>query len=105
MTNKANRGVIRARANLHKKFAGKCWFPECGEEDPELLEFAHIFQTDLKGRGRGRKERVYDISKNPGSYGYFCKLHHAEVERILKILDQGRMDLGFPPIFLSKVDE
>ncbi len=105
MPNQSNREIVRRRLRLHNDFGGKCWFPECEENDLENLEFAHLFQTELKGRGRGRKERINDISKNPGSYGYFCKFHHAEVERILKILDQGRMDMDFPPIFLSKVDE
>jgi predicted restriction endonuclease len=30
----------------------------------------------LNGRGRGRKERYYDVIRNPTSYLLMCKDHH-----------------------------
>ena len=68
------------------------------------LEFAHIFPTDVQGRGRGRKERIYNISKNPGSYAYMCKPHHVMLDQVRTAIDEGRESLGLPTIFL-KVDD
>ena len=47
----------------------------CGQ-----LEFAHIAPTTVSGMGRGRKERVYDIIKNPKSYILLCHKHHNEYD-------------------------
>lgn len=102
MPNRANRQVVEARLRLIEKFGGKCWFDGCEEDDPSKLEFAHIFPTKLKGRGRGRKERVYDVSKNPGSYALVCSYHNGEIDAVLEALDYGRSILGLPYIFLKR---
>jgi hypothetical protein len=44
------------------------------------LEFAHIAPTTISGMGRGRKERVYDIIRNPKSYTLLCRKHHLEYD-------------------------
>lgn len=101
MVNKANQRVVQDRLRLVEKFGGKCWFEGCEESDPSKLQFAHVHPTGVNGRGRGRKERVYDVSKNPGSYALTCKYHHGELEAVLEALDHGRSILGLPYIFLK----
>ena len=51
------------------------------------LEFAHKEETELSGRGRGRKERVYDVIKNPDKYRLLCEDCH-------KDYDQGLLELS-----------
>ncbi len=102
MTNDANKAVIRTREILHEKFGGECWGHDCHESDMANLEFAHIFPTPVMGRGRGRKERIYDVSKNPGAYAYVCKYHHAELDVLRKMINAGRESLGLPPVFFNK---
>lgn len=46
----------------------------CGST--KKLEFAHIEETDLDGRGRGRGERIYDVIKFPWKYNLFCHECH-----------------------------
>lgn len=62
------------RLELIQEWGGSCCF--CPEQDPELLEFAHVSLTELKGRGRGRKERYYDVKKHPEAYLLMCKACH-----------------------------
>lgn len=73
MTNHSNRWIKKARVTLIQIFGGKCWV--CGNDN--YVEFAHKEKTELKGGGRGRKERFYDVTKNPGSYVLICKACHA----------------------------
>lgn len=68
----------------------------------EKLEFAHVFPTDVMGRGRGRKERIYDVSKNPGAYAYVCKNHHGALDAIRKMINEGREKLGLPYVFFNE---
>jgi 5-methylcytosine-specific restriction endonuclease McrA len=72
MTNRQNRRMPIRRGELMSRFGGKC--SNCGST--EELQFAHIRETKLNGRGRGRKERLYDIIKNPLSYRLLCKKCH-----------------------------
>jgi hypothetical protein len=102
MPNEANRNVLRTREILIERFGGKCWFENCEEDDPTKLEFAHIFPTRLKGRGRGRKERIYDVSKNPDCYALVCSYHNGQIDEVLEAIDLGRETLGLPYIFLKK---
>lgn len=44
------------------------------------IEFAHKNPTKLSGKGRGRKERYYDILNNPDCYIPLCKQHHKEYD-------------------------
>ena len=59
---------------LLEERGGKCTWTDC--DATEALEFAHVKPTELKGRSRGRKERYYDIIKNPDSYRLLCHFHH-----------------------------
>jgi len=61
------------RKNLVRAFGAFCWL--C-EEETKVLEFHHLKETKLNGRGRGRKERYYDILKNPNCYFPTCKECH-----------------------------
>ena len=46
----------------------------CGEiQDPDTLDFAHVKPTELSGRGRGRKERYYDVVNNLDCYRCMCR--------------------------------
>lgn len=74
MTNRKNVWIRKAFDRLEKRFGGKCSWPGC--EAITDLEFAHIKPTELSGWSRGRKERYYDIIRNPGSYRLLCKNHH-----------------------------
>ena len=76
MTNPRNKLQKKYRKQLIKKFGGK--YIVCGSI--EDLEFAHVKPTELSGRGRGRKERYYDILRNPDSYALVCKEHNNFVE-------------------------
>lgn len=105
MTNTANKKAVRTREILHERYGGKCWFEGCEENEMEKLEFAHIFETKLKGQGRGRKERIYDVSKNPGAFAYVCKYHHGLLDDVRNAVENGLDILDLPPIFFKKVDE
>ena len=72
MTNRQNRRAPERRNELIIEFGGKC--EEC--HSTESLEFAHKEPTGLSGRGRGRKERLYDVINNPDKYRLLCKDCH-----------------------------
>ena len=67
-----NHWIKKARKKLIEKFGGKCSF--CGAKID--LQFAHRTDTDLTGKGRGRKERYYDVVKNPDAYILLCENCH-----------------------------
>lgn len=90
MTNRQNARAPVIRIELIEKFGGSCWKDECPEDVSELLEFAHILDTPIMGRGRGRKERYFDIRKNPESYALFCKFHHEEYDGYVKDIETRR---------------
>jgi len=78
--NYVNKWIRTAFDNLRKEFGDKCSF--CGST--AKLEFAHLEPTELVGRGRGRKERYYDIKKNPDSYVLLCVGCHKTLDTVLK---------------------
>lgn len=80
MTNESNKYIKRLKKKLLRQFGGKCVV--CGTTDN--LEFAHVKPTNLNGVGRGRKERYYDILKNPKCYALTCKKHNSMVEDFTK---------------------
>lgn len=80
MTNYVNGWIKRAFKKLRKAFGGACRI--CGST--EKLQFAHLEPTNVKGRGRGRKERYYDIKNNPDSYILLCEPCHRTLDKILK---------------------
>lgn len=45
------------------------------------LEFAHIKPTKLKGMGRGKDRRAYDIKRNPDSYMLMCQKCHRAFDK------------------------
>jgi hypothetical protein len=72
MTNCANEYVKAKFKEMREK--AKCHNPKC--TSGKKIEFAHIRPTELKGAGRGRKERYFDIVKHPDDYVPFCKDCH-----------------------------
>lgn len=68
MTNNQNKFIRRKIDEKKEEFGGKCW--NCGSIIN--LQFAHIKETDLRGMGRGRKERYYDIIAHPDCYALLC---------------------------------
>jgi predicted restriction endonuclease len=74
MTNKQNEFIRRKINELKELNGNKCKKKGCNEQYE--LQFAHIKPTELNGRGRGRKERYYDVIRNPTSYLLMCKDHH-----------------------------
>ncbi len=76
MTNRKNRWIRERRQRLVQEYGGKCGV--CGVM--ENLQLVHKEPTELKGRGRGRKERVYDVIKNPTKYRLLCKDCHKEYD-------------------------
>lgn len=68
MANYTNEWIKDKKAELVAKFGGCCAY--CGTTVG--LEFAHIKHTSLSGMGRGRKERYYDVMRNPDAYVLLC---------------------------------
>lgn len=62
------------RAVLVEMFGGKC--ADCG--GTSFLEFHHTQPTELSKipRGRGRKERLCDVSQHPDAYRLLCRACH-----------------------------
>jgi hypothetical protein len=81
MTNKTNLLAKKLRPQLISLFGGKC--EVCGIT--EKLQFAHVRKTGLKGRGRGRKERLWDIMNHPLDYKLTCRSHNSIVEEIINV--------------------
>lgn len=83
MTNAMNQWIKERRKLLIKAFGGCCQRiledgTICGSK--RRLEFAHKEKTKLSGRGRGRKERYYDILRYPWKYGLVCHECHNEFD-------------------------
>ena len=93
LPNRENEKAPKMRLELIKRFGGQCWFEECMEDDPDKLEFIHIKATKVMGRGRGRKERYYDVKKNPHCYALMCKYHHDQWDEYIKSFKSRRSEL------------
>ncbi len=76
MANRMNEYVKRRWKQLIEDSGGKC--AQC--PSAEKLEFAHLEPTGLRGRGRGRKERLFDILKHPEKYVLLCGYCHDELD-------------------------
>lgn len=76
MANRSNEYVKRRWKQLIEDSGGKC--AQC--PSTERLEFAHLEPTGLRGRGRGRKNRLFDILKHPEKYVLLCGLCHDEMD-------------------------
>lgn len=66
------------RAQLIREWGGRCERRSCRRRDN--LEFAHVEQTKVTGRGRGANWRVLDVIRNPSAYALLCKGCHAEFD-------------------------
>ena len=75
----AGRWLKRKFEELRRQFGGKCRNQECSST--ENLEFAHVKDTGLKGWSRGKKNRYYDILRNPDSYVLICKTCHKKYDK------------------------
>ncbi len=64
----------KRKENL-KAFGGKC--DECGAK--KGLQFHHIEQTPLFGRGRGSYARVADVISHPKAYRLLCSSCHVKL--------------------------
>lgn len=80
MGNYTNELVKRKILELRERMGGRCVNPLC-ENPTEDLQFAHVKRTKLNGRGRGRKERYYDVVKNPDCYILLTKDCHKRFDR------------------------
>ena len=58
--------------------------PICHEENDINSEFAHVKDTDINGRGRGRIERKYDVLKNVDCYRFMHKECHIYYDNVLR---------------------
>lgn len=83
MGNPANEWIKKRRKRLLEEWGGECLF--CGST--ENLEFAHLEETEVKGWGRGRKERLYDVINNPDSYVLLCRKNHREFDKGVLIIE------------------
>jgi hypothetical protein len=63
--------------NIEKARRGnRCQVKGC--KSRRALEFHHVQETSLAGRGRGLARRALDVRKNPGSYILVCRKHHVK---------------------------
>lgn len=66
----------RLRARLIKRFGGRCYRCHAREEDCSKLEFHHIKETGVSGRGRGTNVRLRDVRLHPEAYVLLCRGCH-----------------------------
>lgn len=76
MTNQRNKLIKKQWKELRDN--AKCVGP--GPTHIGRIQFAHIEPTGLEGKGRGRKERLYDILKNPDKYVPLCESCHLDFD-------------------------
>jgi hypothetical protein len=65
---------------LREAYGNQCLDCGCGYS----LEFAHIKETTISGKGRGMRIRFYDIINNPCSYILMCKKCHEHHDSLPK---------------------
>lgn len=66
---------------LKNLYGNKCAI--CKKEG-DYLEFAHVKETELNGRGRGMWKRYYDIVNNLDSYRLMHKDCHEYYDSVLR---------------------
>ena len=91
MTNYTNQWIVVKFDALREEYGGVCSVEGC--EAVSELHFAHIKPTPISeiNRGRGRKERYYDIINHRESYRLMCGFHH-------RLYDKGEdSDFEGPP--------
>ena len=72
MATRHNEWVKRRWARLIEEYGGAC--QDCGKTFD--LEFAHLGETGLKGRSRGKSRRLFDILHNRDLYLLLCFVCH-----------------------------
>ena len=75
--NRQNRYAHKVMEIEKARRGGKCQVNKC--KSKKALEFHHVQETGLKGRGRGLMNRALDIKKHPGSYILVCRKHHEKL--------------------------
>lgn len=84
MCNKANERAKNTMIKLRQDFGNKCLACSTHFNHGKInLDFAHLTPC-LKGRGRGRKERVYSINKNPQNFVLLCRPCHLTFDALLQ---------------------
>jgi len=68
VANRANEYVKRRWMELIEEYGGEC--QDCGKRYD--LEFAHLGETGLKGKGRGKNRRLFNILHNRDLYRLLC---------------------------------
>ena len=63
---------------LIEAMGGACVF--CRENDPTILQFAHVKPTKLKGSSRGYFNRLRDVFENRECYRLMCETHHRQFD-------------------------
>ena len=84
MANKANVRAKNTMIALRRDHGNRC--EGCGlhlNYNKVNLEFAHLTPCQ-KGRGRGRKERTYEVSKNPDQFVLLCRACHLTFDSLLQ---------------------
>ena len=82
---------VRKLLSLRSLLGGKCTrtLPRpCPRSS--RLEFVHLGETKLNGRGRGARQRYLDILRHPTMYGLACRTCHRR-------LDSGGLGVGSVP--------
>ena len=81
----SNDWAIRGIQKEREKRGGKCqWADLCPGESCDRtfdLQFAHIKETKLSGRGRGSGKRLRDIRQNGDCYKLLCDVHHRRYDK------------------------
>lgn len=67
-------------ADLRKERGGRCVLNMDGCWQTHGLEFAHIKDTGLNGRGRGLPQRYHDIKKHSDAYILVCRHCHQKAD-------------------------
>jgi len=81
--NQMNKWIREQFNRLYLFYNKRCAL--CGVPDTmNNLEFAHIRETGLTGRGRGRKERYYDIINNLDAYRLMHHDCHTYYDSVMK---------------------
>ena len=86
MGNYTNERIKKKIIELRELMGGKCANPRCPNSSDDL-QFAHVKRTKVRGWGRGRKERYYDVVKHPDCYILLTKYCH-------KLFDDGELKLA-----------
>ena len=79
MTNPGNIWTGRTLDAIKASLA-PCFADNCPASNLTVLQFAHLKPTTLKGRERGRIERLLDILAHPESYTLLCETHHEDFD-------------------------